>query len=118
MNVLFVEDHGDTRAVVSLLLNRCGCRTVTAKNTRDALACLDQMNFDVLISDLNLPDGDGIDLVAQAKKKQRLRAIALTGRTSPEERDAGLRAGFDFYLTKPIDFEELRRALGKTTPRA
>jgi DNA-binding response OmpR family regulator len=70
------------------------------------------MKFDFLISDLNLPDGDGIALVREAKKAQTLGAIALTGRTSDEERAQGLSAGFDYYLTKPIDFHELRSALG------
>jgi hypothetical protein len=76
-----------------------------------ALQRLEEMQFDVLISDLNLPDGDGLDLVKQAKAKQTLKAIALTGRAEPDERSAGLEAGFDFYLTKPIDFHELRQAL-------
>ncbi len=111
MLVLLVEDHTDTRGVLGLLLNRCGCQTVTAKNARDARARLEEMRFDVLISDLNLPDGDGIELVCVAKKKQALKAIALTGRASPEEREAGLAAGFDFYLTKPIDFLELKQVL-------
>ena len=47
-----------------------------------------------------------------AKQKQPLKAIALTGRATAEEREAGLLAGFDFYLTKPIDLHELRQALG------
>ncbi len=111
MLVLLVEDHTDTRGVFSLLLNRCGCRTVTAKNARDARSRLEEMRFDVLISDLNLPDGDGLDLVREAKQKQTLKAIALTGRATPEERQAGLEAGFDFYFTKPIDFNQLRQAL-------
>jgi DNA-binding response OmpR family regulator len=111
MNVLLIEDHTDTRTVLCTLLNRCGCQTVTAKNAGDARARLGQMRFDVLISDLNLPDGDGLDLVREAKQKQQLKAIALTGRTSDEERTLGLDAGFDCYLTKPIDFHELRQAL-------
>ena len=112
MVILFVEDHADTREVLTTLLNRCGCQTVTAKNAGNALARLNEMHFDVLISDLGLPDGDGLDLVREAKKKQPLKAIALTGRATTEERRAGLEAGFDFYLTKPIDFHELRQALG------
>jgi DNA-binding response OmpR family regulator len=112
MLVLLVEDHTDTRGVLSHLLNRCGCQTVTAKNARDARSRLKEMRFDILISDLNLPDGDGIDLVREAKQKHPLKAIAVTGRDAPEERRAGLEAGFDFYLTKPIDFHELRQALG------
>lgn len=111
MHALLVEDHADTRAVLSTLLNRCGCQTVAVKNVRDARARLQEMQFEVLISDLNLPDGDGIDLVREAKKLQPLKAIALTGRASAEERAAGLEAGFDCYLTKPIDFQELREAL-------
>jgi hypothetical protein len=111
MTVLYVEDHADTRGVLGVLLNRCGCQTVTAKNAVDAASRLEEMNFDVLISDLNLPDGDGVDLVRSAKAKRPIKAIALTGRATPEERDAGMAAGFDYYLTKPIDFHELREAL-------
>lgn len=111
MLVLLVEDHTDTRGVLGVLLNRCGCRTVTAKNFADAKSRLDEMRFDVLVSDLNLPDGDGLELVREAKQKHELKAIALTGRATPEERTAGLEAGFDFYLTKPIDYQELRNAL-------
>ena len=110
--VLVVEDHADTRNVLELLLKRCGCQTVTAKNARDARIRLGEMQFEILICDLNLPDGDGIDLVREAKQRQHLKAIAVTARTGAEERERGLRAGFDVYLTKPIDFHELRCALG------
>ena len=112
MLVLLVEDHTDTRDVLSVLLNRCGCQTVTAKNIHQARARLQELTIDVLISDLNLPDGDGLILAREAKEKHSLKAIALTGRDGPDEQAAGLDAGFDFYLTKPIDFHELRRALG------
>ena len=111
VSVLVVEDHADTRSVLALLLNRCGCRTVTAKSLGDARSRLQDMRFDVLICDLNLPDGDGIDLVREVKKMQAIRAIAVTGRTSEKDRDQGLGAGFDCYLTKPIDFHRLREAL-------
>ena len=50
-----VEDHTDTRAVLSMLLNRCGCRTIVAKNGADARTRLSEMRFDVLISDLGTP---------------------------------------------------------------
>ncbi len=80
MQVLLVEDHTDTRAVLATLLNRCGCRTVTAKSLRDVRARHQEMAFDVLISDLSLPDGDGLDFVREAKQARALKAIALTGR--------------------------------------
>lgn len=112
MQVLLVEDHTDTRSVFSLLLSRSGCQIVAAKNLREARARLAEMRFDFLISDLNLPDGDGIELVREAKKAQKLRAIAVTGRESEEERASGIAAGFDHYLIKPVDFHQLRQALG------
>ena len=111
MRVLLVEDHTDTRTVLGTLLNRCGCQTVTAKSVADARSRLQGMRFDILLTDLNLPDGDGTDLVREAKKMQPVKAIALTGRASEAERAAGLHAGFDYYLTKPINFEALREAL-------
>jgi DNA-binding response OmpR family regulator len=111
MRVLIVEDHTDTRSVLSLLLSRCGCQTVTAKNIKEARSRLEEMRFDILVADLNLPDGDGIDLVREAKKMQELKAIAVTGRESEEERALGMEAGFDCYLTKPIDFHQLREAI-------
>jgi|ERR1044071_1922754 len=111
MTVLLVEDHADTRSVLEMLLNRCGCQTVSAKNLKEAHARLKEMPFDLVISDLNLPDGDGLDLVREAKQTQKLTTIAITGRTSNEERDRGLKAGVDCYLTKPIDYQELKKAL-------
>ena len=112
MRVLVVEDHCDTRTVLATLLSRCGCQTVIAKNMKDARSQLATMRFDALVSDLNLPDGDGLDLVAEAKRLHGLKAIAVTGRTEAVERERGLRAGCDFYLTKPVDFHQLRCALG------
>ena len=111
MRILVVDDHNDTRAVLRILLERCGCQTVTAKNLREARIRLEEMRFEVLIADLNLPDGDGLELVREAKELQPLKAIAVTGRTSEEERAIGVKAGFDYYLTKPIDFRQLREAI-------
>ena len=113
MRILVVEDHCDTRTVFASLLSRCGCQTVIAKNMKDARRQLAEMSFDALVSDLNLPDGDGLDLVAEAKQLHGCRkAIAITGRTEVVEQERGLRAGFDFYFTKPVDFYQLRCALG------
>jgi DNA-binding response OmpR family regulator len=69
------------------------------------------MKFDALGSDRNLPDGDGLDLVTEAKRLQTLKAIAVTARTEASEQERGLQAGVDVYLTKPVDFYQLRSAL-------
>jgi DNA-binding response OmpR family regulator len=73
---------------------------------------LSDTNFDVMIADLNLPDGDGVDLLGEAKLLQPpLKAIAITGRAADTDRARGIAAGFHFYLTKPVDFSLLREAL-------
>jgi DNA-binding response OmpR family regulator len=95
MRVLIVEDHADTRTVLALLLNRSGCKTVTAKTLHEARARVATMQFDFLICDLGLPDGDGVVLASEAKQKQSLTTIALTGRATIEARNEGLNAGFD-----------------------
>jgi CheY-like chemotaxis protein len=112
VNILVVEDHGDTRTVLSGLLQHCGFETVGANSLAEGLKLLGQTRVDVLLSDLGLPDGNGLDLVAEAKKLQPgLFAIALTARASQEDLEQGARAGFDHYLTKPFDFHQLRTIL-------
>ncbi|HEY2139053.1 MAG TPA: response regulator [Chthoniobacterales bacterium] len=112
MNILIVEDHQDTRRVLSNLLGRADHEVITASGVADAVKLLENMRVNVLLSDLGLPDGDGLDLVAKAKSLQpKLKAIALTGRESIADYRRGQKAGFDHYLTKPFDFHELRSLL-------
>ena len=112
MNILLVEDHQDTRRVLSVLLARSGHEILTAAGVGDALQLLANMRVNVLLSDLGLPDGDGLDLVVKAKTLQpKIRAVALTARGSKSDFDLGRKAGFDHYLTKPFDFHELRTLL-------
>lgn len=112
MNILLVEDHNDTRRVLSSLLGRSGHEIVTASSVSDALQLLANMRVNVLLSDLGLPDGDGLDLVAKAKSIQpKIKTIALTARGSQKDYERGKKAGFDHYLTKPFDFHELRTLL-------
>jgi DNA-binding response OmpR family regulator len=112
VNILLVEDHNDTRRVLSSLLGRSGHEILTAGGVADAVKLLTNMRVNVLLSDLGLPDGDGLDLVAKAKVLQpKIKTIALTARGSEKDHDLGKKAGFDYYLTKPFDFHELRTLL-------
>ena len=112
VHILLVEDHEDTRSCLSRLLLRCGHDVAAAENVRDALLLLDNLRFDVLLSDIGLPDGDGLQLVAAAKRRQKFRqTVALTAWDTAEDRERGRRAGFDHYLTKPLDFRKLRGVL-------
>ena len=112
--MLLVEDHRDTRLVLSNLLKRYGHDVLSAETVHDALEALDQTRFDMLLSDIGLPDGDGCELVGEAKRRQPLRkTIALSALVSPEDQARGLQAGFDHYLTKPLDVARLRQVMAE-----
>ena len=114
MTVLLVEDHADSRLTLSALLARCGHEVVTAENLADALLLLGHIRFDALVSDIGLPDGSGLELVAEAKRRQPWKkTVAVTARALASDRELGLRAGFDEYLTKPFDFSQLRSMLAE-----
>jgi DNA-binding response OmpR family regulator len=112
VHVLFVEDHPDTRLVLTKLLTRWGHEVAEADSVAAALALLRNIRFDVLLSDIGLPDGDGLVVVAEAKKQKSARlAVALTAHGNAEDRECGLRAGFDHYMTKPFDAAQLREVI-------
>ncbi|MFL6529405.1 MAG: response regulator [Chthoniobacterales bacterium] len=112
MHILVVEDHEDTRSALSKLLARFGYNVAAAENCHEALLLLDNLRFDVVVSDIGLPDGDGFELIGEAKRRQPLtRTVALTALAAEEDRERGRLAGFDHYLTKPLEFEKLRGLL-------
>jgi len=109
MKILLVEDHEDSRDILANLLARCGHQVNTAGSMCDALALLNDFEFEGLICDIGLPDGSGLDLAAEARSRQPWkRMVALTGRERDDEKERGLAVGFDAYLTKPFDLHELR----------
>jgi len=69
--------------------------------------------FDVVLSDIGLPDGSGYEVISRAKQKHPVKGVALTGFGTDEDIRLGKEAGFDFHLTKPVDFHELRNVLGQ-----
>jgi PAS domain S-box-containing protein len=111
LRILLVEDHGDTRRTLARLLKYFGHDISIAENTEDALAILRSKTLDVVLSDIGLPDGSGYDVIAEAKRKQHVTGIALTGFGMEEDIKRSKKAGFDFHLTKPVDFQELRSVL-------
>lgn len=112
MDILFVEDHEGSGLVVSKLLTGSGHRVMPASGIEEALALLDCLRFDALVSDISLPDGSGMELVAQAKKRQPFqKAVALSSALRPVDRNRSLEAGFDECLTKPVDLARLRALL-------
>lgn len=116
LRILLVEDHGDTRRTLARLLKHFGHDISVAENTEAALEILRSKTLDVVLSDIGLPDGSGYDVIAEAKRKQRVKGIALTGFGMEEDIKRSKKAGFDFHLTKPVDFQELRSVLAEVSP--
>ncbi|MEY2532078.1 MAG: hypothetical protein QOI96_2163, partial [Verrucomicrobiota bacterium] len=111
LQILLVDDHRDTRSVLSRLLKRFGHEVTTTDSVKGALQLLDSREFDTLISDIGLPDDTGYNLVREAKRRQPLRAIALSGFGMEADIQRSLEAGFDYHVTKPVDLNRLRSLL-------
>src|SRR5690242_1835072 len=116
LQILVVEDHGDTRRVLTGLLGHFGHSISAADNVESALAFVRAKHFDAIVSDLALPDGSGCDVIREAKRCQQLTGVALTANGEEDEIVWGRDAGFDYHLTKPVDFAQLREVLAQIAP--
>jgi hypothetical protein len=113
LRILVVEDHSDTLQALSKLLSHFGHEISLADGAQNARTLMNTKQFDVVLCDIALPDGSGYDLIAEAKQKQAIKAVALSGFAATEDIERGRQAGFDFHLGKPVDFHELRTVLGQ-----
>jgi signal transduction histidine kinase/CheY-like chemotaxis protein len=117
VRVLLVEDHADTRQVLVHLLTASGCAVTAAGSVAEARQAVDCGSFDVLVSDIGLPDGTGIDVMCYVRDRQPVSGIALTGFGQEADRTRTREAGFQAHLTKPVDFRTLLRAIQEHAPR-
>lgn len=108
-SVLVVDDEPDLRTLYELTLLREGYRIDTAADLQQARVLLDSQRFDVVITDMRLPDGLGIALLHSLKAQQRPeRVIVMTAYGSAENAVEALKAGAFDYLTKPVDLKQFR----------
>jgi CheY-like chemotaxis protein len=118
--VLLVEDDHDSCEMLSLFLSMNGYDVVAASSVREAVSRLNE-EWDIVLSDIGLPDGSGLDLARRARQMDRppRRLIALTGYGSHDDICASQQAGFDDHVVKPIDLDTLLDALnGARAPQA
>jgi CheY-like chemotaxis protein len=113
LRILVVEDHSETLQALSRLLSHFGHDVSVADGAQNARSILDSKEFDVVVCDIALPDGNGYDLIAEAKRNRPVKAVAISGFAAAEDIERGRKAGFDFHLAKPVDFHELRSVLGQ-----
>lgn len=116
LRVLVVDDNDDTRDVLQAVLESDGAVVSTAGSSSAALTALDGALPDVMLVDIGMPVVNGFDLVRQIRARPADRggvvpAIALTGYISAEDRARATEAGFQAYLTKPVDERALVDAM-------
>jgi signal transduction histidine kinase len=111
--ILLVEDNGDTAATMKMLLEAFGYEVETAGDVRQALQAIESAKFDLLISDLGLPDRSGIELMQELRQRRHtLKGIALSGYGQEEDMRRSKDAGFAVHLIKPVDADLLMETIG------
>lgn len=116
--ILTVEDDVDLSQLNARLLRRQGYEVHIAHNVAEAHALADERKFDLLILDIQLPDGDGLSLCKDLQAVSDAPVLFLTGLTETEDRIAGLQSGGDYYLTKPYEKNEFLAVVQSLLRRA
>ena len=109
--ILLVDDHYDTSTALQRLLTRRGYVVSAASDMNSALEAAKQRQFDLLISDVGLPDGSGLELMARLRAISTIRGIAISGFGMNGDVEKSMQAGFLEHLVKPIDLERLEAAI-------
>jgi PAS domain S-box-containing protein len=111
--ILLVEDHVATRETLARLLARRGHQVERAGSVAQAIEVANHSEFDLIISDLGLPDGSGRDLMLALQEKSHVPAIALSGYGMKSDIEESKAAGFDEHFTKPVNISQLEDAIDK-----
>jgi signal transduction histidine kinase/CheY-like chemotaxis protein len=113
LRILLVDDHQDTCAALEKLLVRRGHLVAATHNVRSAMEAAVRNRFDLLISDIALPDGSGMELMMQLHAISRIPGIAISGFGNNGDIEKSLQAGFSEHLIKPVKLEKLEAAMGR-----
>lgn len=108
--VLLVEDHADTGAALKVFLELKGYEVTLAEDAASALRAA-TAPFDVVVCDIGLPDGSGLDVVRKIAAEKPIKAIALSGYGTPHDVELSSQAGFAIHLVKPVGAEDLVQAI-------
>jgi signal transduction histidine kinase/CheY-like chemotaxis protein len=116
--ILLVDDHEDTCTGMRMILERRGYRVKTAHDVQSALELARNYPFELLISDLGLPDGTGFDLMKELKRLRgdSIRGVALSGFGMESDIERSMEAGFEVHLIKPVNLERLSEILRRVFP--
>lgn len=117
LRVLMIEDHEDTALVMARMLEDIGHHVVPANSVASAIDVLTREKFDLIISDIGLPDGNGVSLIHAVRAFCSAPAIALTGYGMREDVERCLKAGFNKHITKPVTVETIRQIIAEICPK-
>jgi len=113
VRILLVEDHPNTAEVLARLLALNDHHVHVAGSVQEAIDVFSRGEFDLIVSDLGLPDGTGIDLLVRLRATSAVPAIALTGYGQPDDVRRSREGGFAAHLTKPVDLEALQAVINR-----
>lgn len=111
ISILLVEDHAATARAVGKYLNAIGYDAQIASDAASARKLASETAFDILVCDIQLPDGNGWDLMRELNRKRSLPGIAISGFASENDLERSERAGFAKHLAKPFSPDDLTAAL-------
>ncbi len=116
LRILVVDDNADDRELLALMIEQEGGEVVLAASANEALDCCQKLSIDALVSDICMPGEDGYTLIKKIRalslpSQSQIPAIALSSSLSNNYREQALAAGFQKYLLKPVDLDELVTAI-------
>lgn len=108
-----MEDHPDTIRILAVALRRLGHEVATATTVAEAVGLLSNARYDVLLSDIGLPDGNGWSLLSMVPRPWPRVSIAMSGYGSENDLKNSRAAGFSWHLVKPFKMDKLKAVLEK-----
>jgi CheY-like chemotaxis protein len=113
LRIFIVEDHADTARGLAMYLRATGYEVHVAADVRAARQLATEIEYDILLSDIGLPDGNGWDLLEELSARRPITAIAMSGYNSDSDRARSKAAGFFEHLPKPLTPDELDAAFAR-----
>jgi two-component system CheB/CheR fusion protein len=111
LRLLLVEDHIDSAELLAEMLVAHGHHVSIATTASAAFALVSEQEFDVVVSDVGLPDATGYELMERIRAQKPIKGIAVTGSSRPSDVERGREAGFSMHLIKPVSLRKLEAAL-------
>ena len=118
VHVLFVDDSADARTLIEAMLRGKGAEVARAASVDEALGMLDRVRPDIVVTDIAMPDRDGFDLLRQIRSDEKYNGvpvIALTAQSGRGDENTAAAAGFQRFLRKPVDADELVSSIARLT---